>query len=193
MTNGFGTLGLAIGIFFSISPFPTLYTAFTKDSKVIQSISTQGTVSGIACCMMIGCFCAIHGFLECYLSCGLGVISCTCCLVSICYFNKNYGLLVKTYGILLVICYCIVFVFSTEVTDMLILVINTVSSVAGAFETTDSLLKSRDPCFMHVQMHTLGFLSCLIWGLDYVVKGSTVMVFANAAGVSCEIVAFIAY
>lgn len=143
--------------------------------------------------MMIGCFCAIHGFLECYLSCGLGVISCTCCLVSICYFNKNYGLLAKTYGILLVICYCIVFVFSTEVTDILILVINTVSSVAGAFETTDSLLKTRDPSFMHVQMHTLGFLSCLIWGLDYVVKGSTVMVFANAAGVSCEIVAFIAY
>jgi hypothetical protein len=39
MTNIFGTLGLFIGIFFSISPFPTIFTAFTKDSKAIQSIS----------------------------------------------------------------------------------------------------------------------------------------------------------
>jgi hypothetical protein len=143
--------------------------------------------------MLIGVFCASHGFVECYLSCFLGVISTTCSLAAIGYFKKDYGVLIKAYAILSVTCFCMIYVFPPAVTDLLILVINTFSAVAGAFETTDSLLATKDPSFMHVQMHTLAFLSCLIWGLDYWIKGSTVMVIANAAGFACEIVTFIAY
>lgn len=83
--------------------------------------------------------------------------------------------------------------FPLWITDLLILVINTVSAVAGPFETTDNLLATKDPTFMHVQMHGLALLSCLIWGLDYIQKGTTIMVFANFAGLSCEIITFIAY
>lgn len=42
-------------------------------------------------------------------------------------------------------------------------------------------------------MHSLATASSFIWGLDYLLKGSTVMVLANFSGVACEIVVFIAY
>lgn len=42
-------------------------------------------------------------------------------------------------------------------------------------------------------MHTLAFLSGLVWGLDYYFKGSKILVFANFAGVACELIVFIAY
>lgn len=42
-------------------------------------------------------------------------------------------------------------------------------------------------------MHTLATLSSLIWGIDYLLKGATVMVIANFAGVACEIIVVIAY
>jgi len=144
MSQIFGKLGLTIGIFFSISPFPTLFTAFTKDSNAIKSIPESGIIWGLACCMLIGSFCSIHGFVECIISCIFGIISTTCCFASICYFKNNFMPLLKTYSILLGLSYCIVNVFPEKLTDFVILVINTFSCVAGPFETSENLLKTKD-------------------------------------------------
>ncbi len=96
-------------------------------------------------------------------------------------------------SILSAICYGIFFKFSPELTDSIVLIINTLSCVLFPFDIADKLLRTKDPGYMHLQMHFLAFLSCLIWGLDYLYKGTPVLVFANLSGLACEIVVFIAY
>lgn len=149
MIHLLGKIGLAISTFFSLCPFPTIYTAFTKDSKVVQSLSLPGTISSLACCMLIGTFCAMNNFVECYLGCGLGTVSCMATLFTICHFNRDYFTMSTTVSILLVFAYCILNVFPPDVTEMIILVINTMACVAGPFDTADKLLNTKDPNYLH--------------------------------------------
>lgn len=152
-----------------------------------------GTLMGLACCILIGSFCTVHGFFECQLGCGIGIVSCLACLFTMSYFRNEWTTPLATIAALSVLSYCIFNVFSPEVTDMLVLVINTLSCVLYPFDTADKLLTTKDTGFLHIQMHSLATFSSLIWGLDYLFRGATVMVLANFSGVACELIVFISY
>ena len=148
---------------------------------------------GLACCMIIGSFCSLQGFLDCQIGCGLGIISGLSQLLTISYIQRDSVTPLLSIFFLLFLSYGIMFHFSPYTTDSMVFVINTLSCVMFPFDVADKLLRTKDPSYMHIPMHSLAFLSCLVWGLDYLVKGTTVLVIANLSGLLCEIVVFIAY
>ena len=78
-------VGLLISLVFSFVPFPTLYHALFVDKKAIQAFSLPGCIMGLACCMIIGSFCTLQGFIDCQIGCGLGIISGLSQLLTISY------------------------------------------------------------------------------------------------------------
>ena len=157
--------GLLLTIFFCISPLPTLFTAMTSDKNAIKSMSLPGVLMGMSCAVAVGSFCSMKGMTDCLTSCYINMASCMLALLVICYLNRDLFTLAISVSLYCSLSLAILTVFSASVTDLIILVLNTLACVTFPLDTLNKVLKSKDAGLINAPMHVFGTLNSFIWFL----------------------------
>ena len=179
-------LGLIIGVFFCLSPFPAVITAVTKNRKAIQSLSLPATIMGLCCSTTIISFCTMESLIDCQISCGMFIVQGIIILSVMYSFKSDYTTLTIIFASLLLLSYCVFNVFPRAFTDILMLALNTLSCVLMPLDILDKVLKTKDLSYVNYAMNTLGAINSVIWTTYHATLGSMFLAFANSTGFICE-------
>jgi len=142
---------------------------------------------GLSCSTVIGAFCHMKGLTDCVTSCGMYIFSCTLSLFVYMSLNKQPLTLIAMLGSQLLLGYLVFNVFSPSVTDIIMFLMNTLASVLMPLDQLDKVLQTRDLSYCSYLMNTLSAISCILWGLYYLLAGTYQLVVPNIAGLICTI------
>lgn len=181
-------LGLIIGIFFCLSPLPTIITALTKDKTAIKSLSLPTTIMGITCTTTILSFCTIKDMTDCIISCYMFLVQGIVILLTIYSIKQDFKTFLFIMAFQVFMSYGVYHLFSHAFTDILMFILNTLSCVLFPLDTLDKLLKTKDIGYVNYLMHTLNSMNAVIWTFYHFNLNSYTLAAANFSGLLCSMI-----
>ncbi|TNV76190.1 hypothetical protein FGO68_gene11810 [Halteria grandinella] len=184
-------IGLIIGFFFSILPFPLLYRAIVKgDQREIISLSIPATILGLCCTSAVYAYCHQKALSDCVTSSYMGFASSGLTLLTVYSLRGDFRTLLMILSLQFALVYSVNHIFKIEVTQALTLILNTLACVVGPLDTLDNLMRTRDINYMNFTMHFLALINGFIWTSYHYLNHTTSLALANALGIVCEFFLF---
>lgn len=150
-------------------------------------MSIPGTVMGLTCSTVALVFCQMNGLGDCVTSCLMFIGSCSLSLLVYSFLYSQMTTLALIILLQFILGYAVQNVLSAQVTNIMMICMNTLASILMPLDQLDKLLATRDLSYVSYLMNSLNAVSCILWGMYYQLAGAPQLAVPNIAGLICSI------